>query len=83
VPRRARKDEARADYAQKLTRAPDSVTKDDAEAVLAEGWDQSALYHAVAVTALFNYMNRLVEGLGIELDPAYVVTASKRLAERG
>jgi uncharacterized peroxidase-related enzyme len=70
-------------YAQKLTRAPDSVTKDDAEAVLAEGWDQSALYHAVAVTALFNYMNRLVEGLGIELDPAYVEPASKRLAERG
>jgi hypothetical protein len=27
-----------------------------------------ALYHAVAVTALFNFMNRLVEGPGIELD---------------
>lgn len=37
----------------------------------------------VAVTALFNYMNRLVEALGIELDPAYVEPASKRLAERG
>jgi uncharacterized peroxidase-related enzyme len=70
-------------YAEKLTRAPDSVTKDDAQAVLAEGWDQTALYHAVAVTALFNYMNRLVEGLGIELDPTYVEPASKRLAERG
>ena len=41
------------------------------------------MYHMVAVTALFNYMNRLVEGLGIELDPAYVEPASKRLAERG
>jgi hypothetical protein len=51
--------------------------------VLAEGWDQTALYHTVAVPALFNYMNRLVEGLGIELDPAYVEPASKRLAERG
>jgi hypothetical protein len=32
---------------------------------------------------VFNYMNRLVEGLGIELDPAYVEPASRRLAERG
>jgi hypothetical protein len=51
--------------------------------IFAKGWDQTALYHVVAVTALFNYMNRLVEGLGIELDPAYVAPASKRLAERG
>jgi alkylhydroperoxidase family enzyme len=70
-------------YARKLTRAPDSLTPGDAEAVLAEGWGETALYHTVAVTSLFNYMNRLVEGLGIELDPAYVEPASKRLAERG
>lgn len=29
------------------------------------------------------YMNRLVEGLGIELDPAYVGVPAQRLAERG
>jgi len=69
--------------AQKLTRAPDSVTNRDAEAVFAEGWNELALYHAVAVTALFNYMNRLVEGLGIELEAAYVEPASRRLAKRG
>ena len=70
-------------YAQKLTRQPDGVTKADADAVLAAGWDETALYHTVAVTALFNFMNRLVEGLGIELDPAYVKPASQRLADRG
>jgi uncharacterized peroxidase-related enzyme len=70
-------------YARMLTETPDGVTKADAEAVLAAGWDETALYHAVAVTALFNFMNRLVEGLGIELDPAYVKPASQRLAERG
>jgi hypothetical protein len=51
-------------------------------AVLAAGWDET-LYHAIAVTALFNFMNRLVEGAGIELDPAYVKPASERLAKRG
>ena len=69
--------------ARKLTLSPHSATKADAEALLAAGWDDSALYYAVAVTALFNLMNRLVEGLGIELDPSYVAPASRRLAERG
>jgi alkylhydroperoxidase family enzyme len=70
-------------YAQKLTERPDSVTKDDSDAVLAAGWTGAALYHAVAVTALFNFMNRLVEGLGIELHPTYVKSAAERLADRG
>lgn len=70
-------------YARKLTREVHSVTASDAERVLAAGWNETALYHTVAVTALFNYMNRLVEGLGIELDQAYAEGASKRLAERG
>ena len=69
--------------ARKLTAAPDSVTRADAQAVFAAGWDDAALYYAVAVTALFNLMNRLVEGLGIELDPTYVGPAAERLAERG
>jgi alkylhydroperoxidase family enzyme len=69
--------------ARKLTLSPNSVAKTDAEAVLAAGWDDTALYHTVAVTALFNFMNRLVESLGIELEPSYVGPASQRLAEHG
>ena len=70
-------------YARKLTQQPSSLIQADADAVFAAGWDETALYHIVAVTALFNLMNRLVEGLGIELDPAYVKPASERLARRG
>jgi uncharacterized peroxidase-related enzyme len=70
-------------YARKLTQQPDSVTQADADAVFAAGWNDLALYHAVAVTALFNFMNRLVEGMGIELDPNYVKPASERLAKGG
>jgi uncharacterized peroxidase-related enzyme len=70
-------------YARKLTKQPDSVTQSDADAIFAAGWDGTALYHTVAVTALFNFMNRLVEGMGIELDPRYVKPASERLAESG
>jgi hypothetical protein len=63
--------------------APDSPTPANTHAVFAARWSESALYHAVAVIALFNFMNRLVEGIGIELDPNYVKPASERLAERG
>jgi uncharacterized peroxidase-related enzyme len=69
--------------ARKLTLSPASVTKADADALSAAGWDDSAVYYAVAVTALFNLMNRLVEGLGIELEPSYVQPAAQRLAESG
>jgi len=70
-------------YARKLTRQPNSVSQADADSVLAAGWSDEAFYHAAAVTALFNFMNRLVEGLGIELDPSYVKPASERLAKTG
>ncbi|MEX2497027.1 MAG: peroxidase-related enzyme [Woeseia sp.] len=70
-------------YARKLTEQPGSIGQADADAVLAAGWDESAIFHTVAVTALFNFMNRLVEGLGIEFNPAYAREASQRLAEKG
>lgn len=70
-------------YAQKLTERPASTTRADADAILAAGWDESAIFYTVAVTALFNCMNRLVEGLGIEPDPAYTGESSRRLAEGG
>ncbi|HZD53110.1 MAG TPA: peroxidase-related enzyme [Woeseiaceae bacterium] len=69
--------------ARKLTERPDSIHQSDLEAILAAGWDETAVYHTVAVTALFNFMNRLVEGLGIEFNPAYTKEASQRLADGG
>jgi uncharacterized peroxidase-related enzyme len=70
-------------YARKLTQQPSSLTQADADAIFVVGWQEAALYYTVAVTALFNFMNRLVEGMGIELDPSYVKPASERLAKRG
>lgn len=70
-------------YARKLTQRPDGLTQADADAIFAAGWSDDALYYTVAVTALFNLMNRLVEGMGIELEPSYVKPASERLAKGG
>ena len=70
-------------YAKKPTDRPDRLVKADVEAILEAGWDETAIYHTVAVAALFNFMNRLVEGLGIEYSASYAEQASKRLAEGG
>lgn len=70
-------------YVAKLTRMPSRMTPADAEAVLEAGWDERALHDAVSVCALFNFMNRLVEGLGIQADAGYFGTAAERLATQG
>jgi uncharacterized peroxidase-related enzyme len=53
------------EYVRKLTLTPGKMTGADAEAVYAAGWSEKALFHTVAVCALFNFMNRMVDGLGI------------------
>lgn len=70
-------------YAGKLTRSPSSVTRADVEEVLAAGWDEDAVHSAVMVCALFNFMNRMVEGHGIKAGPDYFATSGHRLKEVG
>lgn len=52
-------------YVRKLTLAPAGVRDADAAAVYAAGWTERALFDAISVCALFNFMNRIVEGCGI------------------
>jgi len=51
-------------YCRKLTLAPSKVVAGDIDDILAAGWDEEAVHSAIAVTCRFNYMNRLVMGLG-------------------
>ncbi len=64
-------------YARKLTNAPARMTDADAQAVYAAGWDEQALYHAILICALFNFMNRVVDGCGVVTDPT--VQAEQRV----
>jgi uncharacterized protein YciW len=70
-------------YVRKLTRTPSRMTPADVEAVLAAGWNERALHDAVSVCALFNLMNRLVDGLGIQAGEDYFQVAAERLASQG
>jgi uncharacterized peroxidase-related enzyme len=59
------------DFAVKLTRAPASVTESDVDALREVGFDDAAVHDIAQVVALFNYYNRLADGLGIDLEPEY------------
>jgi uncharacterized peroxidase-related enzyme len=70
-------------YVGKLTATPSRMTQADADAVFAAGWDEQALYDAVLVCALFNFMNRMVDGLGVTADESYFAKSGNRLRELG
>lgn len=52
-------------YIRKLTQTPSRLTDADAQAVFDAGWSEEALYDAITVCALFNMMNRIVDGCGV------------------
>ena len=57
-------------YVKKLTETPTRMTPADAAAVYDASWSDEALMQAITLCCLANFMNRLVEGTGIEADPA-------------
>ena len=62
-------DRAMLDFAVKLTRAPSAVTRADVDALRSSGFDDAGIHDIVQITALFNYYNRLADGLGIDPEP--------------
>ncbi len=70
-------------YVRKLTLSPSKMTQADADAVFAAGWNDQALHDAVSTCALFNFMNRFVEGHGIKAGPEYYSMSAKRLHDGG
>lgn len=52
-------------YVKKLTQTPGRMGEADAQAVYAAGWDEDALFTAVAIAALAGFMNRMADGAGI------------------
>ena len=59
------RDRSMLEYAVKLTRTPASVTREDVEGLRVQGLSDEAIHEIAQITALFNYYNRLADGLGI------------------
>ncbi|RMD60556.1 hypothetical protein D6833_09485 [Candidatus Parcubacteria bacterium] len=52
----------------KLTRTPWAVDETDIAALRNVGWNDRAILDIAQITAYFNYVNRMAEGLGIVLE---------------
>lgn len=56
-------------YAEKLTRAPNRMSRGDVGKLRKLGFKDRDILDIAQVTAYFNYVNRLADGLGVELEP--------------
>ena len=55
-------------FALQLTEQPGSVEKSDIEELRRVGLDDRAIHDACQVVAYFAYVNRVADGLGVELE---------------
>ncbi len=61
-------DRALLAYADKLTVMPAAISQDDVQRLRAMGFDDRAIHDACAIVAYFAFVNRLADGLGVELE---------------
>lgn len=58
-----------ARFAQRLTRLTRPTASGDIEELRSQGLDDAGVRWLVQVVGYFNYVNRHVDGLGLELEP--------------
>lgn len=61
------RESAALDYSTKLTEQPAAVSNDDIRALRRAGWSDGQILEINQVTAYFNYANRTVLGLGVDI----------------
>lgn len=67
------------DFAVRLTQKPSSVTSGDVEGLREAGFDDEKILSIVLLTCLFNFMNRLADGLGVDVPAEYQKAAERWL----
>lgn len=61
-------DRAMLDYVHKLTLEPWAMSRDDVVALRREGFSDRAVLDINQVTGYYAFVNRLADGLGVELE---------------
>lgn len=62
-------DTALCEYAEKATRTPAAMGEADVETLRTHDLDDTAIHDATQVIAYFNYINRIADCLGVDLEP--------------
>lgn len=61
-------DRAMLDYAVKLTRTPWGIGEADVEGLRQVAFDDRAIHDICSIVAYFAFVNRVADGLGVELE---------------
>ena len=61
-------DKALCSWAEKLTLTPGNMNNKDVEKLEGVGFSQSAISDSAQVASYFNYINRIADGLGVDLE---------------
>lgn len=61
-------DRALLAYAAKLTRTPGAMAATDVQALRQAGFGDRAIHDACAIVGYFAFVNRIADGLGVELE---------------
>jgi uncharacterized peroxidase-related enzyme len=64
-------DLAMLDYAAKLTCTPKALTAGDIASLRGAGFDDRAIHDICAITGYFAFVNRIADGLGVELEARF------------
>ncbi len=67
-------DRAMLAYVEKLTRTPAQMTTGDTETLRKNGFSDSAILDICQVAAYYAFVNRIAQGLGVEVE-SYHTTA--------
>lgn len=70
----APEDAALCAFAEKLTLSPSRMQPVDLDALRAAGFNDRAIHDAVQVISYFNYINRVADALGTDLEPEMPTT---------
>ncbi len=64
-------DRAMLEYAILVTERPSSVTAADVERLREAGFDDRAIHDICAITGYYAFVNRMAQGLGVELEARF------------
>jgi uncharacterized peroxidase-related enzyme len=56
------------DYAETLTLSPRTIGSSHIDALRTAGYDDRAIHDACAIVAYFAFVNRIADGLGVEIE---------------
>ena len=56
------------EYVEKLTKEPSEMTENDIQTLRKTGLSDNQILSVVMITSMFAFMNRLADGLGVEIE---------------